>query len=444
MVKNPWLALNEIVSRLSLVRRLTDPRRDIDAECGHPTSVTVQDFLEKYQRGDVAARVVCVWPEESWSRPPIVYETEDGIETDFEKAWNALLLRYPIFPMLYHADVLSGIGRYGVILIGIDDGRDLSEPADLNSRKEHQLLYLRAFDESVLSINSLITDSSHPRFGWPEYYTIQFSGVDGVSTISQKVHWSRIIHVADNRISSQIYGEPRMARVFNRILDLHKIAGGSGEMFWKGGFPGLSLEATEATTDAEVDLKSTREQLEAYMNGLQRYLATVGMKANPLPVEVADPAPHIDVQLRLIAAGIGVPWRIFIGSEASQLASEQDTRAWMRRVRGRQEGYLTPYLIRPFVERLAAMGVLPVPEKILVYWPDLENPSEKDRATIADLKANALSKYLNAGGDQVMPPFYFLTLIMGLSDGEANAALQESLGIVRREEQLLSPDNRTS
>ena len=38
----------------------------------------------------------------------------------------------------------------------------------------------------------------------------------------------------------------------------------------------------------------------------------------------------------------------------------------------RQEGYLTPFVIRPFVDRLIALGVLPTPEEgYIVFWPDL-------------------------------------------------------------------------
>ena len=68
--------------------------------------------------------------------------------------------------ILARADVLSGIGRFGIILIGVDDGLDLSEPVegmDMKGNKRlgnenekiRNLLFLRPFQESVVSIESV-------------------------------------------------------------------------------------------------------------------------------------------------------------------------------------------------------------------------------------------------------------------------------------------------
>jgi hypothetical protein len=226
-------------------------------------------------------------------------------------------------------------------------------------------------------------------------------------------------------MNSDIYGQPRMERVFNRLLDIKKIAGGSGEMFWKGGFPGLSLEAMpEADEQITFDPEATKDQMEKYMNGLQRYLALVGMQAKTLTVQVADPTPHLDVQLRLIATALGVPWRVFIGSEQSELASTQDTRRWNKRLVHRRETYLTPYLIRPLVDRLSAAGALPTPKELIVKWPDPEAPNKTEQTQLAQQASEAMAKYVQSGSDVLMSPFHFLTLILGMSDDEATAVVE--------------------
>jgi len=426
------IVANLLFERTQWLRRWMDPRRNIDAECGHPTSLTIEDYLYLFRRGDIAARIVSIWPDESWSQDPLVYETEAVEETEFEQAWNKLLEEFPVYSILHRADVLSGIGRFGIVLIGIDDGKDLSEPADSNT--ESKVLYLRVFDESLVRITKLVSDPSDPRYGLPEFYSISFSETtDETTTVSRQVHWSRVVHIADNRTSSEIYGIPRLEKVINRIYDLHKVVSGSAEMFWKGGFPGLSLETHPNVTDADLDIESIRKQVEAYMNGLQRYLATVGMEAKSLPVEVADPSPHAEIQLKLIASALGVPWRVFVGSESAQLASEQDIRTWNRRVSRRRQEYLTPYVVRPFVRRLVELGVLPEPQHIIVDWPDLESPGDKDKAQIAELKATALAKYMTSGAEAVMDPFYFFTLVMGLSDEEARAVVEDRMKMLEGE-----------
>src|SRR5882757_4409942 len=106
---------NPMLERQLWLRRLLDPRRDIDAECGHPTDISVSDYHQAFLRNDLSSRVVSVFPEESWAESPQIFETQDEIETDFEKAWVELEKKFKLLPILLRADILSGIGRFGVI-----------------------------------------------------------------------------------------------------------------------------------------------------------------------------------------------------------------------------------------------------------------------------------------------------------------------------------------
>lgn len=447
MALNGLFVKNLLLERQLWLRQQLDPRRDIEAECGHPFNVTVEDYRRLFDRGDIAARVVEVLPKESWSESPSVFETEDENVTSFEKAWEDLVDQFRLYSLLERIDTLSGIGRFGILLLGIDDGLDLRMPAAMSSLEggegaptepSHKLLYLRPFDESLVQVTELEPDRNNPRYGLPRSYQIRFEDASLISSVGgtvpqvgatsfvQHVHWSRVIHVADNRMSSDVYGTPRMQKVLNRLLDIKKVAGGSSEMFWKGGFPGLSLEAQIGEDEnVSVDLEATKEELERYMNGLQRYLATVGMQAKSLVPQVADPTPTIDSQIKLIAMTLGVPHRVFMGSEAAQLASEQDSRSWNRRLSLRRNEYLTPYVIRPTVDRLIALGVLPQPVEYQVFWPDLNTLSEQDKASVAERQTNAIARYVQTGSDLIISPFHFLTLILGMEDDEAHSIIDE-------------------
>lgn len=434
------LVQNLLLDRAASLRRLLDPRRDIDAECGHPLEITMNDYLRAYTRGDIASRVVSIWPDECWCESPVVYEVEEEEDTQFEKEWKALEQRLSIYSTLHRADVVSGIGQFGGILLGIGDGRKMEEPVQgipdnedfvsVVPSNSKELIYLRVFDQSCATVASLCKDVKSPRYGLPETYNLVYQADTGGS-LSLTAHWTRFLHLADNRMCSEIVGEPRLKRVFDRILDLHKIAGGSGEMFWRGGFPGISLEASPealagGTAGVEFDLEGTKEQLEAYMNGLQRYLALVGMSAKSLSVQVADPVPHLESQIKLIAIAMGIPWRIFVGSEAAQLASEQDMRAWNRRVARRRNSYLTGQILLPLLRRLICAGILPKPKEIHVEWPDLNTPGDKDRAAVAESRMNAILKYTTSGSEELLPPYYFLTLVLGMSDSEAVSVLRKA------------------
>ncbi len=150
----------------------------------------------------------------------------------------------------------------------------------------------------------------------------------------------------------------------------------------------MSLQSLPGLTeDVTLDTKATKEQMEAYMNGLQRYIATIGMDVKSLSVQVADPEHHLEAQMRFIATSLAIPWRVFVGSEAAKLASTQDVQTWNRRLTRRREDYVSPFILRPFVDRLIAFGILPEPadlkEGYLIDWEDLDTPSDAEMATVA-------------------------------------------------------------
>lgn len=421
------LVQNLLLSRTSFFRRLLDPRRDIGAECGHPDTILTSDYSQLFERGDIARRIVTLYPEESWKESPALVEVETKGETRLEKEWKALDQNLRLWSILQRVDVLSGIGRFGVLLLGFGDGKEMSQPVEGTNNK---LNYVRPFEETFVDISQLEVDEKNPRFGLPSLYNIRFadtaSGTQAIQTSkSLSTHWTRVIHVADNRTNSDVYGTPRMKWVFNRLLDTRKVSGGSGEMFWKGGFPGLSLEAANPEENVTFDKEATIEQMEAYANGLQRWIALVGMSAKSLAPQVADPTPHLMLQLQLIAAAMACPMRVLLGSEQSQLASGQDTKAWNTRINGRRNDYVTPFIIRPLVERLMEFGALYKSESYEIKWPDLNTPSDEEKASVAERKANALFKYVTGGVDALLPPFQFLTLVLGMSDDEAKAVIEE-------------------
>jgi hypothetical protein len=467
------MALNQAFTRPRGARTLPDGRRDIDAECGHPQQpVDPVVYQDLFDRDAIASRVVKIFPRECWQGQPGVYEDEAAdTQSAFEQAWDALGMslrgeksKYqdeegsPLWEYLCRADVLSGIGRYGVILLGLDDGKELSEPVDgvqelgtmpvgkgeprpagaqrykFNNNaaaKTKKLLYVRVFPESLAPVTRWEANEGSPRFGQPVMYQITFNDPrnmtagEGQNTGSRAVHWTRVIHVADGLESSEWLGTPRMQHVLNRILDLKKLYGGSAEMYWLGALPGISFETDLANGgQTNIDWASVKDSVEGYINGLKRYMGLDGVTAKTLSPQVVDPGAQIEAQLDAICIEIDVPKRIFVGSERGQLASSQDERAWRNRVKARQAYYITPRIIAPFVDRLVMFGVLPEPKGYSVEWPDNNTQTGQEKATVAVTRATAIDLYTKGASSSIMAPMDFYTREMGYDEEEATAILE--------------------
>lgn len=445
------LVFNATLSRFALAQQSVDGRRDLDRECGYPTEPTVEEYQKLFDREPYAARVVELMPKETWQVTPTVYEDEESEDkTEFEEAWDALgeSLRPErsyhrqeegsvVWDYLFRADVLSGIGGYGVILLGLDDGLPLSQPA--NRREGQQLTYLRVFPQTLAPITQLETDVRSPRYGQPVQYSITFNdpsemptggaviGVGSGSSTSA-VHWTRVVHVADvHHVASPCdwFAVPRMRTVLNPLLDIRKIRAADGEGYWRAVVNLLSLEThPQLGGDVDIDKTVLRQQLENFYNGLQRDLVTSGMTVKTLSPTVTDPTPHIEANVQAICVLLGVPVRIFKGSERGELASSQDDDAWNDRLDHRQKVYVTPRLIVPFVDRLISLGCLPEPEDgYVVAWPDVTSRSETEKATVASQRTAAMAQYVSGGVEALMPPMDYLTRELGYDEDEAEAIL---------------------
>lgn len=491
---------NAGVSRSAFFQQMMDPRRDLNKECGYPPDYRIiqPDFYRTlYDTEGIATRLVDVLPQECWQEQPEVLEDEDeDNETAFEAAWKDLSnhigekswleddKQSTIWDHLRRADELAGIGRFGIMLLGFNDGCRLSEPVagmdvdlateqstvsmgydmDPSGKPVHssplalegtdlqyqgvdfgitaagspkdgmRLIFIRSFDESLVQIVRFESNIMNPRYGQPTMYKVTFNdprqttvGV-GLQQATLMVHWSRVIHIAERLTSSPVFGVPRMQPSLHRLLDLCKLYGGSAEMYWKGAFPGLSFEThPQLGGEVKVDADTIRAQMWEYQNDLQRFLLTTGMSAKTLATQVVDPTPQILTQIQALCIEKGIPQRIFMGSERGELASSQDDKAWGLRIKFRKVMYLTPRVIGQFINRLIQVKVLPEPEAgtYKVKWPGIDALTETEKATIALQLTQALASYVSAGIENVMTLQDYLTKILGM-DSEIAEQIAES------------------
>jgi hypothetical protein len=458
MPRDELVALaSSLISRSALASRLgqafTDAQgnahRNLYQALGYNDNPGFEEYWNLFLRQDVATRIISAPVSASWSLDPEVVEGDDETETPFEKEWKALQKKRSVLHYLQRVDLLSGIGRYGVLFLGVKDGKVAEEPLEAGGKRE--LLYLRPYVETSVKVSEWETDTANPRYGLPRYYSLQPRSVEGTNatmpTQSIRAHWTRVLHVAEETLEDDVNGTPRLQNVLNRLGDLEKVVGGSAEMFWQGALPGHAFKADKefGGFDQTVMLpgggtstvgEQMTDEIEAYVHGLKRYLKLQGIDVQNLSPQVASPQPHVSVILDLIAAARSIPKRILIGSERGELASVQDDANWADHISNRREKYCEPRILRPFLDWAIEHGVLPSPgpDGYSVRWPDLHSSSAKERADVAKVRTEALSSYAGPGNaESVLPRHVFLTEFMELPKDQVEEIERENERLAEEE-----------
>lgn len=412
--------LSELIGRAELATRFGQQYggdRDLYATLGYSTKVQFEDYLGKYLRQDIAKAIIDRPVKATWQGPLELVESTEAEDTPFESAWKELDRKIGIKTRLTRLDRLTGIGRYGVLLLGLDDVKDRAGFANPVRSGERTLLYIKPFSEKSAKIESYVSEPKDPRYGLPLFYNIEIADVASQRSSNVKVHYTRVIHVTEDTLESEVMGTPRLEAVYNRLMDLDKIIGGDAEMYWRGARPGYHGKVDPEYTMTPTAKEDLEDQLDEYEHKLRRFLINEGIDIEALETQIADPTPHVSVNIQMIASVTGIPQRILTGSERGELASSEDRGAWLAYVQARREDFAEPRIVRPFVDRLIEIGVLPEPGKEYdIKWLDLFSVSEKDRVDIGKARATALREYIqNPIATEVVPPDAFMEFFLGLT-----------------------------
>jgi hypothetical protein len=346
-------------------------KRDLYAALGYARDLTAVDYRARFERSEVAYTIVTAAPDATWRGDIALVEDEDPeTVTEFEAEFDALASRVQLWSVFHRVDVLAGLGQYAVLLIGA--------PGALGAPLERgPVSYVQPFGEDSARITRWDEDPQSERFGLPTEYTLR------TAKKSYIVHWSRVVHVAENALDDGVLGVPRLRAIWNRLDDLDKVVGGGSEAFWLRAHQGTLLSLDKDLTVTAEALRDMQEQVDEFEHGLRRVLRLRGAEAEVLGSDVADFSRQADAILTLIACGAKIPKRILLGSERGELASSQDEKHWQDTIRARRVQYAEPVIVRAFVDRLTAHGILPKPEAYDVRWPEIEQLDDVQRADVA-------------------------------------------------------------
>lgn len=433
-----------MLSRTALGRSLGltfDGKRDLYDSFGWPKSITVEMLHDMYNRGGISKRIAKAYPDSTWGRPPRIYlpvttQTPSQItppgtptsspapapapsppvpeatsENEANRKWTQdfakLAWELDLWDRLKRADILSNLGRYSILLIGTNRGQ-LHQPLPKGGAGSLKITYLQPYSEVRVRIKQWVTSPTDARFGQPELYTITpISSIRSAQTnITESddlpqgsafdVHWSRVIHVTQDPLESEVFGLPIYGSCWNYLEDLMKVVGASSESYWKNSYPGLHMNVDKDMDLADDDEVNLTAEMDEFQHEMRRYLRTRGVDVKAIGAKTADPRGAFSVLIDLIAGTTGIPKRILLGSESGQLASSQDKASWAERVEEYRELHAEPRVLWPFVMWVIDNGILPLPagtdvRTLRALWPDAYRMSPLERGQTAAQTARSLA-----------------------------------------------------
>lgn len=411
------IRVQESLADLPLVRRLAyvlqgafQGKRNLYEIFGYSQNISFDQLFFKYLRQDIAGRIVDAPALALWTQPPHITSNNE----QWNSLWDDLVSRYNLFSHLERCDKLAGIGRYSILLIGFNDGRDLSEPINTRAltQKTDKILFLQPYSIRSTSIKKYYDNPRSENFMKPELYAIQPTmepNVNlGVSNFKDNpgnrkstafdVHASRVIHIAENVLENGIFGLPRLERVYNTLDDLLKVTGGSAETFWLTANRGIHIDVDKEMEMDTQDAKDLSDEVEEYQHQLRRFIRTRGASVKTLGSDTPDPSGVFKMLVSILSGATGIPQRVLIGSEAGQLASEQDRANWADRIDERRASWGNPYVIFPVIKTFVRAGYLPREEsiEITVDWPNSFKMSPLENAQTSAQHARSATNFAKA------------------------------------------------
>jgi hypothetical protein len=391
--------MSTLMSRMQLANAASlqfEGNRDLYAVFGYKREITPEQRLAKYNRQDIASRIIDAPPNATWSNPPKMEQetVDDGKETtqtekaesdtDLTKAWKKLSKKSKLWGAMHRADKLARLNPFSLLLFGFGGSGAMETPV----RKANELLYVRAISSRLVDEIVFNDDPQNERYGLPESYKIRFDdpkdkkiskgNVAVTTTKVLNVHASRVVHVVEAPLEDLIYGTPIIEKVFNLLDDLLKVAGGTSEMYWLTGNRGLHADIDKEMDIDPADAAALSDEIAEYQHQLRRMVRTRGVKLSVLESSVPNPKETYEMIMSMISGTTGIPRRILVGSEAGQLASEQDRANWAERIEERRTLFVNPTILDPTVELMQRVALLPEGEWEW-DWPSafLQNPLEE-------------------------------------------------------------------
>lgn len=408
---------SQITNQVSTLRREVtnllgishNGKRNLNEIYGYPETVSV-DFRALYQmakRDGIANRLTYGHARTCWREGfKIVDDDDNEFLTDEIKK----LSKKGLINKIERADILNRIGSFSVLFVGIPDGLDPREPVGVVTGDGFKSIYFKPFAYDGIEISSTIQDPTNERFGLPECYTVQKQSRGDankdVSINSMVVHWTRIIHMSEGSLDSEIEGMGYLEPIYNRLLDINKTTGGAAEAYFRNAKGKLVYEVdpefAAGLNDAAKD--SLNDGAKKFTNEYQDHIFASGSKVKAIDTPHYTPKDTVMTALWAISGYSGYPIRILTGEGSGQLAGSEDQLALNAIISDRQNIVCSPWVVRLF-EILAMAKMIEWDDNWAIEFPKQSTTTEQQQADLDNKKADTLLKVTQAksqiGGDEI-------------------------------------------
>lgn len=377
-------------------------KRDINDIYGYKTELTFSDLYWMYRRGGLAYRIVNGYARSSWRDGITILK--DGKEVHEEEL--KILNRYgKMVKRLEQADILNRIGRFSVLFVGVPDGLPLDKPLGSASPARLKEVFFRPFAEDGVIIHSWVNDLTSPRHGLPEIYTLQT--VDrgdkdhDMAATSVNVHWSRLVHLSEGALDSEIEGIPCLEPIFNALEDMCKTAGGAAEAYFRNARNRFSMETDPkfASSFSAADKLALEDEAMRFQNEWQDFIRAGGINIKSLNIPHASPEHTVVALFKIISGTTGYPLRVLTGEGGGQTTGSEDKEAYNQLVQDRRELVCDEW-VQAILTILNNAKMMVIDDSEEISWDIPTVVSGKERAIIA--KENAAA--LKATGEAMSTP----------------------------------------
>lgn len=383
-------AVNSITRRLSaagIYGHSPDGNRDYNTTFGYPEEFTYELAYEMYRRGGIAHTVVTILPKACWRDVPALKDADEEIIPWLKKK-NA-------FAYLERADILNRIGRFSVLLVGVPDGLPLDHP--LGSATDREGVYFMPYSYAGTEIIEWDEEATSPRLGLPRMYqlrTVNLGDKEKVTSFkSVKVHWSRIVHLAEGALDSDVEGMSALEPPCNALLDRDKVRGSSSEATHRNSRRVFALEAEgNARIDMSKEGKAAfQEEISDFNDGHQDFMRLQGVKAKVMQPGLESPRDAYDIAVEDVAGTTGIAVRLLTGRGVGTLAGAEDRASFNSLTSSRQNSWGTLWFTG-MLQIFENCGLIKLPQSLEIVWPPPRALNETEASEVTERKSKAFER----------------------------------------------------
>lgn len=344
-------------------------------------SIKFKDYNKLFLRGGLASRLIKIPAKHSWQSAPELIEADNDIKNVYDSIFNNRHLKpYSYFE---RGDIISGIGEFGIIHIGVNDGEDdLSKPIKEGSITDPEdILFFEVYDQGHIKIREY-EEGNNRRHGLPKMYQVNTWDMPNKSK-TKYIHWTRVIHLADNKTLDDVFGEPRLRDIFNLLVDLEKVRGSGAEGFYRQVMDKILFDLDKDAKPNEEEKEKMRKDMKLLMYGLKSYMRTSGITPKTIDTDIKSNKDQFDVIINCICGTKGYARKYLLGAERGEISSAMDVYTFFNQMETRRRKYVEPEILNRFMDRLAYFGLFDKPDKYTWKWRSLYELSPLEKAELA-------------------------------------------------------------